>query len=131
MLRFVPRNAYGQREGRAVFTHGVEMGVVRASSRDLSRATREMLDGLAASNPDLRLAGQQQSVRLSQRTAIATPLVNTSDATGREERVGLYTTFLADGQLFYLAWVVPADEYDAYRDTFTRVARSLRLNDAR
>jgi hypothetical protein len=127
----VPRNAYGQRNGQTVFTHGVEMGVVRTSSRDLPRATREMLDGLAASNPALRLAGQQQSVRLSQRTAIATPLVNASEAAGGEERIGLYTTFLADGQLFYLAWVVPADEYDAYRDTFTRVARSLRLNDAR
>ena len=129
VIRFVPRNAYGQRDGHTVFTHGVEMGLARSSSRDLQRATRELLDGLASSNPNLRLAGEQQAVRLSQRSALATPLVNTSDETGREERIGLYTTFLANGQLFYYAWVVPADEFEAYRETFTRVGRSIRLTD--
>jgi hypothetical protein len=129
-LRFVPRNAYGQVDGQTVFTHGVELGMARASTRDLESATRRFIDGLVASNPGLRLAGQQETVRLSQRTAIATPLAGRS-ATGGEERIGVYTTFLADGSLFYYVWVVPGSDYAAYRNTFARVGRSIRLNDVR
>jgi len=129
-LRFVPRNAYGQIDGQAVFTHGVELGTARAGTRDLESATRQFLDNLAASNPGLRLAGQQETVRLSQRTAIATPLTGRSGV-GGEERIGVYTTFLADGTLFYYVWVVPASDYAAYRDTFDRVGRSIRLTDVR
>jgi hypothetical protein len=50
---------------------------------------------------------------------------------GGEERIGVYTTFLADGTLFYYVWVVPASDYAAYRDTFASVGRSIRLTDVR
>jgi hypothetical protein len=50
---------------------------------------------------------------------------------GDEERIGLYTTFLSDGSLFYYAWVVPTEELPTYRSTFTRVGRSIRLTDGR
>ena len=131
LVRFVPQNAFGQADGRAVFTHGVELGMAQASSRDLRTATRDMIESLAQGNPDLRVSGESQTVRLSQRTALATPLVNRSEVTGDEERIGLYTTFLSDGSLFYYAWVVPAEELATYRDTFTRVGRSIRLTDGR
>jgi Zn-dependent protease with chaperone function len=129
-VKFVPENAYGQVKGAGVFTHGVELGVARASSRDLREATTALTNALAQSNPDLRRVGDQQVVRMAQRTTIATSLLNRS-ALGADERIGLYTTFLADGNLFYYLTVAPASESDRYAAAFERIARSLRLNDAR
>jgi beta-barrel assembly-enhancing protease len=129
-VKFVPENAYGQVKGEGVFTHGVELGVARAASRDLREATTLLTNSLASTNPDLRRVGDQQVVQLAQRTTIATLLVNRSSL-GAEERIGLYTTFLADGNLFYYLTVVPSSELERYAPAFERVARSIRLNDVR
>lgn len=129
-IRLVPRNAYGRAGDQAVFTHGVELGVSRATTRDLRAATREFLGRLADANPGLRAAGDPEYIRLSGRTALAVPLAGRG-ASGRDERVGVHTTFLADGTLFYYVWVVPSADHAGYRDTFTRVGRSIRLNEGR
>jgi beta-barrel assembly-enhancing protease len=127
-VKFVPENALGQVEGQTVFTHGVELGVARAASRDLRQSTEALLNAFAAGNPDLRVAGQAQPVRLAQRTALGTPLVNRS-VTGGQERITLYTTFLADGNLFYYLTIAPAGEAREYEAAFERVARSIRITD--
>ena len=52
-VKFVPQNAYGQQlNGETVFTHGVELGVARASSRDLVESTDALLGALAQGNPE-------------------------------------------------------------------------------
>jgi Zn-dependent protease with chaperone function len=130
-IKWVPMNAYGQVDGRSVFTHGVEIGVARNTSRDIGDATDRLLEALQQSNPDLRQSGEQRFVRISGRSAIFTPLTTRSDATGREERVTISTLLLADGNLFYYVSVVPADEAGAYRAAFQRVGESIRLYDRR
>ena len=129
-IRVVPQNGYGQVNGQAVFTHGIEFGVTAAGSRDLREATRALLNGVAQNNPDLRVAGDQQTVRISQRTAIGTPLVNSS-ALGGTERIGLYTTFLSDGSLFYYLTVVPEGDARVFGEAFRRIGQSIKLTDAR
>jgi Zn-dependent protease with chaperone function len=130
-VKYVPPNAYGPAQnGQTVFTHGVELGVARASSRDLHEATDTLLNAFAQSNPDLRRTADPREIRMSQRRALGVPLVNRS-ALGGAERMGIYTTFLADGNLFYFATVVPEREADAYRPVFDRIGRSIRLKDAR
>jgi hypothetical protein len=127
-VKFVPQNGYGDYRGQTVFTHGVEFGVVRASSRDLQQATNIWLEAIGRSNPELRMAGRQSSVRLSQRSGIATPLVNPSPL-GGSERITIYTTLLADGNLFYYLTVVPDKEAGNYGQTFQRVGQSIQLTD--
>jgi beta-barrel assembly-enhancing protease len=130
-VKFVPQNGYGATEGgEAAFTHGVELGVARASSRNLEDATRTLISNFARSNPDLRQASEFRDVRLSQRTGIGVSLDNSSVLGGRE-RIGIYTTFLADGNLFYMATIVPATDSEQYGAAFEHIARSLRLRDAR
>jgi len=124
----VPQNAYGDANGQTVFTHGVEMGVARAASRDLEQSTNALIDALAQGNPDLQPASRPRSVSLANRQGIATALSNRS-ATGGQEQVGVYTTFLSDGSLFYLLTIVPREEANEYAPAFQRVAQSLRLND--
>jgi Zn-dependent protease with chaperone function len=127
-IKFVPKNGYGQLNGKAVFTHGAEVGVMRAQSRDLSEATDAVLESLASSNPELRDVQPPRQVELSQRAAIHHQLTNRS-ATGGTEQVNFVTTFLADGNLFYYVTVVPVDEANAYAGTFQRIAESIRLAD--
>jgi hypothetical protein len=128
-IKFVPENGYGQLNGQTAFTHGVEFGVVKAATRDLQEATNTWLKAVAQGNPDLRLAGQQQSTKISHRGALSTPLVNPSPL-GGVERIGLYTTFLVDGTLFYYLTVVPEKEAETFQEAFQRIGESIRLTDA-
>jgi hypothetical protein len=129
-IKVVPQNGYSEINGQAAFTHGVEFGITKATSRDLQEATNAWLNAVARNNPDLRLAGQQQSVRISQRTGLATPLTNPSPL-GGVERIAIYTTFLADGTLFYYFTVVPEHDAEAFQDVFRRVGESIRLTEVR
>jgi Zn-dependent protease with chaperone function len=127
-IRVVPQNGYGPLDGKTVFTHGVEFGIAKASSRDLREATNAWLKAVAQNNPELRPAGTQESVRLSSRAAVATPFVNPSPLGGQEEVVA-YTTFLADGSLFYYLTIVPEKDAGAFEEAFRSVGQSIRLTE--
>ena len=114
--------------GQTVFTHGAEVGVVRPQTRDLGAATDALLDSLQSSNPEMREIDPPRETRLSRRTAIEHHLVNRS-ATGAQERVGIITTLLADGNLFYYVTVVPSSEREAYDSAFRKIADSIRLTE--
>jgi Zn-dependent protease with chaperone function len=129
-IKAVPENGYGQLNGQTVFSHGVEFGVSKASTRDLHEATHAWLQAVSQNNPELRQAGEQQSVRISQRSALSTPLVNPSPL-GGSERIGLYTTFLADGTLFYYLTIAPEKDAQNFQEAFQRVAESIRLTETR
>ncbi len=126
-IKAVPQNAYGELNGQTVFTHGVEFGVAKASSRDLQEATNAWLNAIGRENPNLRRGGEQRVVKLSQRTALATPLVNPSPLGGMEV-INVYTAFLSDGTLFYYLTLVPEIEAPAYEQAFRQVGQSIQLN---
>jgi hypothetical protein len=129
-IKVVPQNGYGPMNGETVFTYGAEFGVAKASTRNLQDATNTWLNAVAQGNPGLKLAGQQQSIRISQRAAISTPLVNPSPL-GGNERIGVYTTFLVDGTLFYYMTIVPEKDAQVFQAAFQRIGESIRLTDAR
>ena len=58
--------------------------------------------------------------RRPKRTAYA--LTNQNEATGRPERLALYTTTLNDGTLFYMIGVAPENEYGSYDSVFNNIA---------
>lgn len=129
-VKFVPQNAYGEANGQTVLTHGVELGVTRAPSRRLEEASDAFVDALVRGNPGLRVDGQQQRLQLSRRAAVGTSLAGRS-AAGGAERVGVFTTFLRDGSLFYYLTIVPDEDAQTYAAAFNRVGQSIRLLDAR
>ena len=128
-VTFVPDGASGQVQGRAVFTHGVQLGFTRNEIHSLDEATQEFIDGLSRSNPSLRAAGGLQNTKLSGRNVLMAILTNVSEATGRGEVVTVYTTLLDDRNLFYCIAVAPQGDYQAYQSSFQRVAQSIRLID--
>ena len=128
-IKVVPQNGYGEMNGQVAFTHGVEFGVVQAQTRDLREATMTWLKAVAQVNPELKLAGEQQQMQMSHRGALGTPLLNPSPL-GGSERIGLYTTFLVDGTLFYFLTVVPEKEAATFAEIFQKIGQSIKLNDA-
>ena len=127
-VKFVPQNAYGPvRGGQTVMTHGVEIGMTRAASTDLSTASRALIDGFIRGNPDMRVSGQQ-AARLSNRNAIRTSMEGNS-ALGGVELVNVYAAMRSDGNLIYFVTVVPERDRDSYANAFDRVFKSLRLTD--
>ena len=129
-IKVVPQNGYGQLNGQTIFSHGIEFGITKAGSRNLQDATNTWLKAIAQDNPQLRLAGNQQATRISQRSAIVTPLSNSSPL-GGQELIGVYTTFLADGSLFYYLTIVQEKDAGAFQNAFQRVGESIRLTEAR
>jgi hypothetical protein len=128
-VKFVPDGAYGQVQGHTVFTHGVELGFTRNEIHSLQEATKEFIEALAQSNPELRVAGGFRNTKLSGRNGLVTTLDNVSEVTGQGETVTVFTTLLRDGNLFYCIAVAPQGESQAYQRSFQRVVQSIRLTD--
>ena len=125
---FVPEGGYGQANGQAVFTHGVNFGVAQTNSRNLQQSTNELINSLAQGNRGLRTSGGYQRTTIDGRTALWTNLTNVNEATGRPETIRLITTQLRNGQLFYMIAVAPQNERN-FDSAFQNVLRSLRIND--
>jgi beta-barrel assembly-enhancing protease len=125
-VKAVPENGYGQLNGQTVFSHGVEFGLAKAAAADLKEATNAWLKSVAQANPELKSQGAQEATQISQRSALATPLMNPSPL-GGQERIVVYTTFLAEGTLFYCVTVVPEKDAAMFADAFERITASIRL----
>jgi hypothetical protein len=128
-VTFAPEGAYREVQGQFVFTHGIQVGAVRAQSNSLRAATDELIRELAQGNQNLRRSGGYQRETLGRRDALAVSLTNISELTGRPELVTVYTTMLKSGDLFYLIAVAPQDESQDYQRTFTVVLGTVSVND--
>ncbi|PYS71447.1 MAG: hypothetical protein DMF69_10415 [Acidobacteria bacterium] len=123
---FAPEGAYGQYNGQAVFTHGVNFGVAQTQNRNLQRATDEFLNSLSQGNSNMRANSGYQRTTLGGRNALWTSLTNRNEATGRSENVRLITTQLDNGQLLYMIAVAPQNERN-FESAFQSVANSVRF----
>jgi beta-barrel assembly-enhancing protease len=126
---FVPEGAYGQAQGQAVFTHGVNVGVAQAQSSNLRQASDAFINSLAQGNQNLRARGNYQDGTIGGRRALAVNLSNVNEATGRNELLTVYTTLTRNGGLFYLITVAPQNDYSGFQTAFSNVRRSVQLND--
>ncbi len=127
-VTFAPEGAYGESNGQSMFTHGVEVGVVRNESHDLQTSTNELIDSLARGNPALRRTSGYDRVNLGGRRGLRTVLSNTS-STGQPENIVAFTALLRDGNLFYAVAVAPQNEFGSYRGIFDQVVKSIQLID--
>lgn len=126
---FAPEGGYGSTGGQAVFTHGLNLGVVQTQNPNLQQATNEFLNSLQQSNGNLRSRGSYQRTYVDGRNALTISLSNVNQATGRTEVINLVTTQLRSGELFFLIGVSPENEYRNYQGTFQNILRSVRLSD--
>ena len=127
-VTYAPEGGYRSENGGVVFTHGAQIELTHASSRALRSATDELVNSLAQGNPDLHRSGTPWRTTLSNREALAVSLRNVSELTGQPETVTLLTTFTRGGDLLYLIFVAPTNDYSAYQSVFDRIARTLVVN---
>src|SRR6266404_5859980 len=128
-LWFSPQGGYGQANGQAVFTHGVNFGVAQTQNRDLQRATDEFVNSLAQGNRGLRASGGYGRTTVSGRAGLITTLNNVNEATGQPDSVTVVTTPLRNGGLFYMVAVSPQGEARTFDSAFNNILRSVRIND--
>ena len=126
-VTFAPDGAYGNTSQQSIFTHGVEVGVARNETHDLQTATDELIQSIARSNPRLSRPSGYNRTAIANASGLTATLSNVSDVTGRGERISIFTTFLADGTLFYMIGVAPDNEFDTYDPVFSKIASSIRF----
>jgi hypothetical protein len=127
-VTFAPEGAYGEANGRSVFTHGVEVGAARNETHNLRTATDELLASLAQSNPGLSRPSGYDRVNIGGRQGLRAVLSNTSPA-GQPENIVVFTSQLRDGSLFYAFAVAPRGDFSEYGRIFDRVISSIQLID--
>jgi hypothetical protein len=126
-VTFAPEGAYGTLNGQGVFTHGVEIGMARNETHDLSTATDELLQSLSQSNPRLSRPSRYDRGSIGGLDGAHAVLSNVSDVTGGEERVDVYTALMRDGTLFYVLGVAPRAEAGTYDQAFRKIVRSIQF----
>ena len=128
-VTFAPEGGYRDDQGQFLFSHGIQVGVIRTSRKNLRDATDELINGLTQDNQDLRRSGGDQRETFARREGLSVSLNNVSDITRKPENVTIYTAMLKNGDLFYLVAVAPQDQYQNYESTFLGILGTLAFNE--
>jgi hypothetical protein len=129
-VTYAPEGGYYQTQsGQSLFTHGLELGVVRAEGGSLQGNTEQLVQMFARNNPELRRQGGYSRTTVDGRPGLTTTLSNVSEVTGERETIDMTTIELSDGGLLFLLGVAPADEARPYLEAFGRVRQSIDLAD--
>jgi Zn-dependent protease with chaperone function len=125
--QFAPVGAYGDQG----ITHGAMIGTYTpgGSNPSLSQASNDYLMTILEGNNYLNQRGSLLRTTLAGRTAYTGQLSGTSPVTGRTELVTVYTTQLSNGDILFVATVVPEGESSRYSTAFRNVINSLRITD--
>jgi Zn-dependent protease with chaperone function len=97
----------------------------------LDDATRQLLDQLRQSNPDLRATGSAENITVNGRPAKSIMLLGPSplkDQNNRSERERdwLVATQRQDGTVHYFVFIAPDQDFASLQPTFDKMLRSLK-----
>ncbi len=98
----------------------------------LDTNTHELMASLKQSNPDLRLVGRDEDIRVDGAPGKSADLIGSSpikDSQGSvtRERDWLVTFVRRDGSLLYVVFIAPDQDFSQLRPTFEQMLRSLRV----
>ena len=95
----------------------------------LDQATQDLVTQITQSNSHLRPSGSRRRETIDGAPALSQVLSGRSPVTGEEERVTVFTRQLPDGHVIYSLFIAPGREYAAMAPVFSRMVRSLQVND--
>ncbi len=116
--------------GHSAVAYGFIVTVTQASgdpsdSNALDNATRQVLQGLQKSNPNMKITRQPERVRLNGKPGLSTYLSNDSPA-GGSETDWVLTVMRPEGVLAFVC-VAPQKSYSSYDKTFSTILDSVRF----
>jgi Zn-dependent protease with chaperone function len=135
-VTFVPEGGVvATREGEAII-NGVIINHydpferrISDAPESLEQATDDLVRQITRANPYLR-TGARRRERIDDQPGYSVTFSGTSPVTREQERVILVTRGLADGHVLYAVMVAPGDDYGTMEPVFSRMVRSLRIDDA-
>jgi hypothetical protein len=95
----------------------------------LDSATTDLVEQIRRGNSHLRTTSRARREVVDGMNGRSVALSGRSPVTGAEERVTVFTRELGDGHVIYALFIAPGQDYAAMGETFTRMIRSLRVND--
>jgi beta-barrel assembly-enhancing protease len=127
---FAPEGAFISTADRpTAFTHGLQIGVARSLTRELSGDAPALLTTIAQHNTRATWSPVFRAIRIAGRDAVTTTMNNVSPITGEFETVTLTALRLSDDSLLYVLGVAPQLDAGVYRGAFERIIQSLRILD--
>lgn len=104
----------------------------RGSGATLDAATRQLVDSLRQADPDLRVVGNDEDIRVNGVRGKSVELIGPSplrDANGRPlgERDWLVTLRRSDGSLLYVIFISPERDFKQFLPTFNQMLRNFRV----
>lgn len=128
-VTLAPDGSYGVYQGKSGFTHGVVVGVIPASRRDLRQSTDVLIGSLLQANTYLRQQGTYTLTAISNRNSLIATLAGRWPATNYDESLTVFTVMMRNGSLFYLIAVVPQTDSASYYAVFQTIAHSIKFDD--
>jgi Zn-dependent protease with chaperone function len=125
--QFAPVGAYGDQG----ITHGVMIGTYTpgGTNPSLAQASNDYLMTILEGNEYLNQRGSLLRTTLAGRNSYTGQLSGTSPVTGRVELVTIYTAQLRNGDILFVATVVPELESSRYSTAFRNLLSSIRITD--
>jgi len=125
--QFAPTGAFGDQG----ITHGVMIGTYApgGTNPSLSQASNDYLMTILENNNYLNQRGSLLRTTLAGRNSYTGQLVGTSPVTGKSELVTIYTAQLNNGEILFVATVVPEGESSRYSTAFRNLLSSLRITE--
>jgi hypothetical protein len=97
----------------------------------LDDATHQLMSSLRQSNPDLRVIGHDEDIRVNGVAGKSVDFIGTSplqqNGRGVRERDWLVSLQRQDGSLLYLVFISPDAEFGQVRPAFEEMLRSLQM----
>jgi len=107
--------------------YGVIISGFDSESQDLDTATHELVQSLRQSNPDLRMIGHDENIRINGVGAKSVELMGTSPVQGQRERDWIVVVPSRESGLLYLVFIAPEQDFGALRPTYENMLRSFRM----
>ena len=116
--------------GHSAQAYGLIVSLAQASGdpndpKALENATRQVIEGLQKSNPNMKITRQPDRVRLNGKPGLSTYLSNDSPAGGQE--TDWMISVLRPEGLIYFVCVAPQNTYSDYDKTFSSILDSVRF----
>jgi len=99
---------------------------------DLESATHELIETLRQSNPEMRVVGREENIRVNGVAGKSIEFSNVSPIQAQQRKVRERDWLVAlptrNGQMVFLIFIAPEQDFSALRPAFEQMLRSFRLS---